>query len=57
MRSRPIHPAKKELGEYDTFQTALKAVLSVSHSELQSKISAAKRKKVKKSSASRVANE
>jgi hypothetical protein len=57
MRSRPSHPAKKDSGEYDNFEAALKSVLSVSHSEIKSKISAVKRKRVKKSSASRVANE
>ena len=39
--------------EYDTFNQALKKVLSVSHSEMKSRLSAEKRKKSKRSSASR----
>jgi hypothetical protein len=50
--------AKNASGEYATFETALKSVLSVTHSEIKSKINAAKRKKIKKSSsASHVVNE
>ena len=48
--------AKNEASEYATFEHALKSVLSVSHSQLKSKIDAAKRKRTKKPSASRVSN-
>jgi len=42
---RSNHPAKNEQGEYATFETALKKVLTVSHSEMQ--------KRLKRASASR----
>jgi hypothetical protein len=48
--------AKNDDGEYATFEKALKSVLSVSHSQVKSKIDAAKRKRAKKSSASHGAN-
>ena len=46
-------PVKNESSEYATFENALKSVLSVSHSQIKSKLDAEKRKKVKRSSASR----
>jgi len=49
--------AKNESGEYATFENALKTVLSVPHKKLKSKLDAEKRKRVKKSSASREAGE
>jgi hypothetical protein len=55
MRARPNHPAKKESGEYAAFNSALKKILSVPHSEIKSKLDAEKRKKTK-SSASRASN-
>jgi hypothetical protein len=54
--NHPRPSGKNDKGEYATFESALKSVLSVSHSELKSKIDAAKRKRVKKSSASHGAN-
>jgi uncharacterized membrane protein len=47
---------KNDQNEYATFESALKSVLSVSHSQLKSKLDAAKRKKAKKSSASHGVN-
>jgi hypothetical protein len=47
---------KNETSEYATFENALKSVLSVSPSKLKSKIRTEKRKRIKKSSASRVVN-
>jgi hypothetical protein len=50
--------AKNDSGEYANFEASLRQVLSVSRSEIQSKIKAAKRKKTKKtSSASRAASD
>ena len=49
--------AKNETSEYATFENALKSVLSVSHSQIKSKIDAAKRKRTKKPSASHGAND
>jgi hypothetical protein len=54
--SRPEPSAKNELGEYATFENALKTILSVPHSKIKSKLNAEKRKRIKKSSASREAN-
>jgi hypothetical protein len=51
----PKPSAKNETGEYALFEDALKKVLSVSHSELKAKIDAGKRKRTKRSSASRAA--
>jgi len=48
----PKPSAKNATGEYATFHNALKKVLSVSHSEIKSKLDAEKRKRTK-SSASR----
>jgi hypothetical protein len=42
--------AKNERSEYDTFQQALKKVLSVSHSELKIKIDSEKGRKPKRAS-------
>ncbi len=56
MASHPKPSAKNESGEYATFENALKTVLSVPHSKLKSKLNAEKRKRIKKSSASHVAN-
>jgi hypothetical protein len=53
---RQKHSGKNGSGEYANFEAALKTVLSVPHTELKNKINAEKRKRVKKSSASRVAN-
>jgi hypothetical protein len=53
--ARNPKPSGKNATEYATFETALKKVLSVPHSEIKSKLDAEKRKKIK-SSASRVAN-
>jgi hypothetical protein len=52
-RSAPS--AKNEQGEYATFVEALKAVLSVPHSAMKTKLNAAKGKRIKKRSASREA--
>src|ERR1700688_672590 len=52
----PKPSAKNATGEYAVFEGALKKILSVSHSEIKSKITAEKRKKVKNSSASRVSD-
>lgn len=50
-------PAKNANGEYATFVTALKKVLSVSHSDIKAQIKLAKRKRQsKRSSASRAVN-
>lgn len=49
--------AKNETGEYAIFQDALKRVLSVSHSELKSRMADKKRKKAKRSSASHAADD
>jgi hypothetical protein len=57
MARHPKPSAKNETGEYAVFENALKQVLSVPYSEMKSKISAEKRKKLKKSSASRVVND
>jgi hypothetical protein len=43
--------------EYANFETALKKVLSVPHSAMKSALAIEKRKKAKKSSASRASNE
>jgi hypothetical protein len=56
MRSNPDHSAKNEPDEYATFETALKTILSVPHAKIKSKLNAEKRKRIKKSSASRAAN-
>jgi hypothetical protein len=48
--------SKNDTGEYATFENALKSVLSVSPSKLKTKINAEKRKRFKKSSASRAAS-
>jgi hypothetical protein len=48
--------AKNETSEYATFENALKSVLSVSHSQLKTKLDAEKRKRTKKPSASRASN-
>lgn len=56
-KSRPNPSAKNEQGdEYATFEKALRVVLSVPHSKIKSKLKAEKRKRIKKASASRVAN-
>ena len=57
MARGPKHSGKNGSGEYAHFEAALKSILGVPPAELKSKISAEKRKRVKKSSASRVANE
>ncbi len=41
--TRPSHSAKNEQGEYATFETALKKVLSVPHSALKAHLDAEKR--------------
>jgi len=41
--TRPADPAKNEQGEYATFETALKKVLSVPHSALKAQLHAEKR--------------
>lgn len=55
MARNPKPSAKNATGEYATFESALRKVLSVSHSELKLEIEARKRKKSKRSSASREA--
>ena len=52
-------PAKNARGDdYATFETALKQVLSVSHSEVQSRVQADKRKRrTRRASVSRAAND
>jgi hypothetical protein len=57
MSARPDHPAKNESGEYANFENALKTVLSVPHAKIKSKLDAEKRKRIKRSSASRAAND
>jgi len=55
--SRHLKPSAKNVsGEYATFENALKAILSVPHSQIKSKLDAEKRKRIKKSSASRASN-
>jgi hypothetical protein len=54
MARHPKPSAKNATGEYAAFENALQKVLSISHSELKSKLDAEKRKKAKRSSASRV---
>jgi hypothetical protein len=49
MASHSKPSAKNEPGEYATFENALKKVLSISHSEIKSKIDAGKRKRAKRS--------
>jgi len=49
----PKPSAKNATGEYAVFEGALKQILSVPHSEIKSKLDAEKRKKAKRSSASR----
>jgi hypothetical protein len=49
----PKPSAKNATGEYAAFEDALKKVLSVPHSVIKSKLSAEKRKRIKRSSASR----
>lgn len=48
--------AKNESSEYATFENALKTVLSVPHAKIKSKLDAEKRKRIKKSYASREAD-
>jgi hypothetical protein len=55
MARNPKPSGKNATGEYATFETALKKVLSVPHSELKSKLDAEKRKRTK-SSASHASN-
>jgi hypothetical protein len=57
MARHPKPSAKNATGEYAAFETALKQVLSVPYSEMKSKIAAEKRKRPKRSSVSRVAND
>ena len=52
--NRPTPSAKNESGEYAAFESALKKVLSVPHSQIKSKLDAEKRKRIK-TSASRAA--
>jgi hypothetical protein len=52
----PKPSAKNETGEYATFEEALKKVLSVPRSIIKAKLDAEKRKKAKRSSASRASN-
>jgi len=49
-RTRSEPSGKNERSEYDTFQQALKKILSVSHSELKIKIDSEKRRKPKRAS-------
>jgi hypothetical protein len=46
--SRPTNSAKNGSDEYLVFESALKKVLSVSHSEIKSKLHAKKRKRTKR---------
>lgn len=48
MARNPKPSVKNESGEYAKFSAALKKVLSVSHSEIKSKIKSAKRKRISK---------
>jgi len=57
MSARPDHPAKNESGEYANFETALRKILSVPRSKIRAKLDAEKRKRTKKSSASRAVND
>jgi hypothetical protein len=54
--SHPKPSAKNATGEYAAFENALKKVLSVPHSAIKSKLDAEKRKRIKRASASRVAD-
>jgi hypothetical protein len=45
MAHHPKLSAKNETGEYANFERALKKVLSVSHSEIKSRLDAAKRER------------
>ena len=49
--------AKNDSGEYAAFESALRKILSVSHAEIKAKIDAGKRKRPKRSSVSRVADD
>jgi hypothetical protein len=53
----PKPSAKNATGEYAVFENALKRVLSVPYSKLKSKITGEKRKKSKRSSASRAVSD
>jgi len=53
LANHPKPSAKNETGEYAAFEGALKKILSVPHSEIKSKLNAEKRKKARRSSASR----
>jgi hypothetical protein len=55
MARNPKPSAKNATGEYATFESALKKILSVPHSEIKAKLDAEKRKRVK-SSASRASH-
>jgi hypothetical protein len=57
MARNPRPSGKNATGEYATFETALKKVLSVPHADIKSKLDAEKRKRIKKSSASHVVSE
>jgi hypothetical protein len=48
--------SSKKPDEYAAFENALKKVLTVSHSQMKAKLDAEKRKKSRKSSASRATN-
>jgi hypothetical protein len=55
--THPTHPAKNEQGEYGNFETLLKRVVSVPHSEVQARLRSEKKQKAKRSSASRASSE
>jgi hypothetical protein len=57
MARNPKPSGKNATGEYANFHDALKKVLSVSYSELKSKLDIEKRKRTKRSSASHAAND
>jgi hypothetical protein len=55
--TRPTHPAKNDQGEYGNFETLLKRVVSVPHSQLQARLKGEKKRKAKRASASRVSSD
>jgi len=56
MARHPKPSAKNAAGEYATFESALKQILSVPHSAIRTKLNAEKRKRIRKASASRVSS-
>jgi hypothetical protein len=57
MLNRPKPSAKNEQGEYANFESALRKVLSVSHSEMQERLKDQGKRKTKRASASRASDD